>query len=134
MSSLSRTRWTAARTGSEFETPLVPCHHLVVHTRPRTSDIPWHHERTYTSHPSSDFVLNDAPKQNLLRTLTELNGKSGSPEPDLRLLLTTVKEARVSNINAYRLLRSLLKDMNIAAMSRKQSWRRVLRLTRGITA
>ncbi|KAK7691944.1 hypothetical protein QCA50_005349 [Cerrena zonata] len=31
---------------------------------------------------------------NLLRTLTDLNGKSGSPEPDLRLLLTTVKEAR----------------------------------------
>ena len=134
MSSLSRTRWTAARTGSEFENPLAPCHHLVVHTQPRTSDIPWHHERTYDCHPSSIPMLNNTFKQNLLKSLTELQGKSGSPEPDLRLLLSTVKEARVSNINAYRLLRSLLKNMNIAAVSRKQSWRRVLRLTRGITA
>lgn len=46
-------------------------------------------------------MSNDSSVQNLLRTLTELNGKSGSPEPDLRLLLTTVKEARVSNIPIF---------------------------------
>jgi hypothetical protein len=49
-------------------------------------------------HPSNHIltaVFNIRP-QNLLRTLTESQVKSGFPDSDLKLLLTTVKEGRVS--------------------------------------
>lgn len=41
-------------------------------------------------------IPNNIALQNLLRTITEFQAKSSERGPDLKLLLTTVKEARVS--------------------------------------
>jgi hypothetical protein len=45
--------------------------------------------------PSTDLILTRGI-QNLLRTLTDSKAKDGYPECDLKLLLTTVKDGRVS--------------------------------------
>lgn len=54
------------------------------------------HERTFTSHPASTLFANTANMQNLLRTLTASQVKSSLPESELKLLLSAVKETRVS--------------------------------------
>ena len=54
------------------------------------------YERTPASHPSHFSTAYDAHHQNLLKTLTASRVKSSFPESDLKLLLSAVKETRVS--------------------------------------
>lgn len=53
-------------------------------------------ERTSASHPASISFANAHDMQNLLRTLTASQVKSSLPESELKLLLSAVKETRVS--------------------------------------
>lgn len=61
---------------------------------------PWgeHERECSTSHPVVEIILTCI--QNLLRTLTESQVGGNTFEPELRLLLTSVKEARVSVVAA----------------------------------
>lgn len=50
----------------------------------------------FVSHPHNVFASNDYSPQNLLRTLTESQVKTAQQHTDLKLLLSAVKETRVS--------------------------------------
>ena len=54
------------------------------------------YECTPVCHPSNILVPNGSYSQNLLRTLTASQVKSSLPESELKLLLSAVKETRVS--------------------------------------